>query len=151
MQIKTSLFFLSIGCVIKKFDNDLFYFSFLVSELHVASLCYITEISLLNLMAWELLEFVLLCYLGHDFPCFSSKKHWLMLFFSLIVFNQKTLYNAYKKRTKNIEVDLDEYNKMKEADAEFYREATSLQYGKVPRLVHISFCFVLTGDMLLLS
>ncbi|KAI4310852.1 hypothetical protein MLD38_035799 [Melastoma candidum] len=50
------------------------------------------------------------------------------------VFNQKTLYNAYKKRAKNIEVDLDEYNKMKEADAEFYREATSLQYGKAPKL-----------------
>ncbi|WJZ83452.1 hypothetical protein VitviT2T_003133 [Vitis vinifera] len=49
------------------------------------------------------------------------------------VFNQKTLYNAYKKRTKNIEVDIDEYNKMKEADPEFYREASSLQYGKAPK------------------
>ncbi|GAB4838544.1 hypothetical protein Ancab_028090 [Ancistrocladus abbreviatus] len=49
------------------------------------------------------------------------------------VFNQKTLYNAYKKRTKNIEVDLEEYNKMKEADPEFYREASSLQYGKAPK------------------
>lgn len=47
------------------------------------------------------------------------------------VFNQKTLYNAYKKRTKNVEIDLEEYNKMKEADPEFYREASSLQYGKV--------------------
>lgn len=47
------------------------------------------------------------------------------------VFNQKTLYDAYKKRTKNINVDLEEYNKMKEADPEFYREASSLQYGKV--------------------
>lgn len=47
------------------------------------------------------------------------------------VFNQKTLYNAYKKRTKNIEVDLDEYNKLRESDPEFYREASSLQYGKV--------------------
>ncbi|PHU05921.1 hypothetical protein BC332_26743 [Capsicum chinense] len=46
------------------------------------------------------------------------------------VFNQKTLYNAYKKRTKNVGVDVDEYNKMKEADPEFYREASSLQYGK---------------------
>lgn len=49
----------------------------------------------------------------------------------LAVFNQKTLYNAYKKRTKNVNVDLEEYNKMKESDPEFYREASSLQYGKV--------------------
>lgn len=47
------------------------------------------------------------------------------------VFNQKTLYQAYKKRTKNVDVDLEDYNKMKEADPEFYREASSLQYGKV--------------------
>ncbi|KAI6701040.1 hypothetical protein NL676_015364 [Syzygium grande] len=50
------------------------------------------------------------------------------------VFNQKTLYDAYKKRTKNIDIDLDEYNKMKEADPEFYREASSLQYGKAPKV-----------------
>ncbi|EEF41147.1 pre-mRNA-splicing factor syf2 isoform X2 [Ricinus communis] len=50
------------------------------------------------------------------------------------VFNQKTLYNAYKKRTMNIEVDLEEYNKMKESDPEFYREASSLQYGKAPKI-----------------
>ncbi|CDP19569.1 unnamed protein product [Coffea canephora] len=50
------------------------------------------------------------------------------------VFNQKTLYNAYKKRTGNIEVDLEEYNKMKEADPEFYRDASSLQYGKAPKI-----------------
>lgn len=49
----------------------------------------------------------------------------------LTVFNQKTLYDAYKKRTKNVEVDLEEYNRMKEADPEFYRDASSLQYGKV--------------------
>ncbi|XAR72688.1 hypothetical protein NMG60_11019414 [Bertholletia excelsa] len=49
------------------------------------------------------------------------------------VFNQKTLYNAYKKRTKNIDVDIMEYNQMKEADPEFYREASSLQYGKAPK------------------
>lgn len=49
------------------------------------------------------------------------------------VFNQKTLYNAYKKRTKNVNVDLEEYNKMKEEDPEFYREASSLQYGKAPK------------------
>lgn len=50
------------------------------------------------------------------------------------VFNQKTLYEAYKKRTKKIEVDLEEYNRMKEADPEFYREASSLQYGKAPKV-----------------
>ncbi|KAM3695633.1 hypothetical protein ACB098_07G148100 [Castanea mollissima] len=49
------------------------------------------------------------------------------------VFNQKTLYDAYKKRTKNVEVDLEEYNRMKEADPEFYRDASSLQYGKAPK------------------
>ncbi|XP_021753058.1 pre-mRNA-splicing factor syf2-like [Chenopodium quinoa] len=49
------------------------------------------------------------------------------------VFNQKSLYNAYKKRTKNIAVDLEEYNKLKEQDPEFYREASSLQYGKDPK------------------
>ncbi|KAI5647808.1 hypothetical protein M9H77_33813 [Catharanthus roseus] len=49
------------------------------------------------------------------------------------VFNQKTLYNAYKKRTKNVQVDVEEYNKMKDADPEFYRDASSLQYGKAPK------------------
>ncbi|MCL7034268.1 hypothetical protein MKW94_008243 [Papaver nudicaule] len=50
------------------------------------------------------------------------------------VFNQKTLYDAYKKRTKNIDCNLEEYNRMKEADPEFYREASSLQYGKTPKI-----------------
>ncbi|KAI7732094.1 hypothetical protein M8C21_029571 [Ambrosia artemisiifolia] len=50
------------------------------------------------------------------------------------VFNQKTLYDAHKKRTKKIDVDLEEYNRMKEADPEFYREASSLQYGKAPKV-----------------
>ncbi|KAL5724046.1 hypothetical protein ACHQM5_007357 [Ranunculus cassubicifolius] len=50
------------------------------------------------------------------------------------VFNQKALYEAYKKRTKNIDLDLEEYNRMKEADPEFYREASSLQYGKAPKI-----------------
>eukprot|EP00268_Persea_americana_P068193 TRINITY_DN9465_c0_g2_i1.p1 TRINITY_DN9465_c0_g2~~TRINITY_DN9465_c0_g2_i1.p1 ORF type:complete len:312 (-),score=99.19 TRINITY_DN9465_c0_g2_i1:431-1366(-) len=49
------------------------------------------------------------------------------------VFNQKALYNAYKKRTKNIECDVEEYNKLKESDPEFYRSASSLQYGKAPK------------------
>ncbi|XP_006656480.1 pre-mRNA-splicing factor syf2 [Oryza brachyantha] len=50
------------------------------------------------------------------------------------VFNQKTLYDAYKKRTKNIDVDMEAYNKAKEADPEFYRDASSLQYGKVSKV-----------------
>ncbi|KAL4585051.1 hypothetical protein LXL04_009664 [Taraxacum kok-saghyz] len=50
------------------------------------------------------------------------------------VFNQKTLYDAYKKRTKKMDIDLEEYNKMKESDPEFYREASSLQYGKAPKI-----------------
>lgn len=50
------------------------------------------------------------------------------------VFNQKTLYEAYKKRTKKMDIDLEEYNKMKESDPEFYREASSLQYGKAPKI-----------------
>ncbi|XP_052160718.1 uncharacterized protein LOC127778102 isoform X1 [Oryza glaberrima] len=50
------------------------------------------------------------------------------------VFNQKTLYDAYKKRTKNIEVDMEAYNKAKEADPEFYRDTSSLQYGKVSKV-----------------
>ncbi|KAJ6845910.1 putative pre-mRNA-splicing factor syf2 [Iris pallida] len=50
------------------------------------------------------------------------------------VFNQKTLYNAHKKRTKNIECDMEAYNKAKEADPEFYREASSLQYGKAVKI-----------------
>ncbi|XVE67173.1 hypothetical protein DITRI_Ditri08aG0139400 [Diplodiscus trichospermus] len=45
--------------------------------------------------------------------------------------NQKTLYNACKKWTKNIDVDLEEYSKMKEAAPEFYCEASGLQYGKL--------------------
>ncbi|KAG8074656.1 hypothetical protein GUJ93_ZPchr0006g41384 [Zizania palustris] len=50
------------------------------------------------------------------------------------VFNQKTLYDAYKKRTKNMEVDMEAYNRAKEADPEFYRDASSLQYGKVSKV-----------------
>ncbi|KAG0462648.1 hypothetical protein HPP92_021124 [Vanilla planifolia] len=48
-----------------------------------------------------------------------------------VVFNQKVLYNAYKKRTKKIEVDMDANNKAKEADLKFYRDASSPQYKKV--------------------
>ncbi|KAG6538061.1 pre-mRNA-splicing factor syf2-like isoform X1 [Zingiber officinale] len=49
------------------------------------------------------------------------------------VFNQKTLYNAHKKRTQNIQCDMEAYNKAKEEDPEFYREASSLQYGKMTK------------------
>ncbi|KAI3951697.1 hypothetical protein MKW92_027389 [Papaver armeniacum] len=67
----------------------------------------------------------------------AKYKKWekkLLFVGMLIVFNQKTLYNAYKKRTKNIDCNLEEYNKMKQADPEFYREASSLQYGKAPKI-----------------
>lgn len=50
------------------------------------------------------------------------------------VFNQRTLYGAYKRRAEKIEVDLEEYNRMKEADPEFYRGASSLQYGTAPKI-----------------
>lgn len=50
------------------------------------------------------------------------------------VFNQKSLYNGYKKRTKNINNDMDEYAKIKESDPEFYRDGSSLQYGKAPKI-----------------
>lgn len=46
------------------------------------------------------------------------------------VFNQKSLYNGYKKRTKNIVVNPEEYAKAREADPDFYRDGASLQYGK---------------------
>ncbi|KAL5199468.1 hypothetical protein ABZP36_020671 [Zizania latifolia] len=54
------------------------------------------------------------------------------------VFNQKTLYDAYKKRTKNMEVDMEAYNRAKEADPEFYRDASSLQYGKVSKVPEVN-------------
>uniref|UniRef100_A0A0C9QVF8 Pre-mRNA-splicing factor SYF2 n=1 Tax=Wollemia nobilis TaxID=56998 RepID=A0A0C9QVF8_9CONI len=50
------------------------------------------------------------------------------------VFNQKSLYNAYKKRTKNIPFDMDDYLKAKETDPEFYRDGSSMQYGKAPNI-----------------
>ncbi|KAL3687152.1 hypothetical protein R1sor_013461 [Riccia sorocarpa] len=48
------------------------------------------------------------------------------------VFNQKSLYNAYKKRSKNIPYGMEDYNKAKEEDPEFFRDGSSLQYGKTP-------------------
>lgn len=68
------------------------------------------------------------------------------LYVILTVFNQKTLYNAYKKRTKNVEIDLEEYNKMKESDPEFYREASSLQYGKVSISEHYDIFWCISGS-----
>ncbi|XP_047306998.1 pre-mRNA-splicing factor syf2 isoform X2 [Impatiens glandulifera] len=50
------------------------------------------------------------------------------------VFNQRTLYNAHKKRAQKVDIDLEEYNRNKESDPEFYREASSLQYGKAPKI-----------------
>ncbi|KAL2629154.1 hypothetical protein R1flu_013840 [Riccia fluitans] len=50
------------------------------------------------------------------------------------VFNQKSLYNAYKKRTKNIPYGMEDYNKAKEADPEFFRDGSSLKYGKAPEI-----------------
>lgn len=50
------------------------------------------------------------------------------------VFNQRSLYNAYKKRTKNVEVTMEEYIEAQKADPDFYRDGTSLQYGKAPEL-----------------
>eukprot|EP00897_Mesotaenium_endlicherianum_P006407 jgi/Mesen1/5795/ME000293S04953 len=46
------------------------------------------------------------------------------------IFNQKSLYNSYKNRTKSLTTNMEEYNKAKEADPEFYRDSSSLQYGK---------------------
>ena len=46
------------------------------------------------------------------------------------VFNQKSLYNAYVKRTKNIQTTKEEYEAAKVAQSDFYREHDSLEYGK---------------------
>ncbi|XP_061998343.1 uncharacterized protein LOC133715733 [Rosa rugosa] len=45
------------------------------------------------------------------------------------VFNSKTLYNAHKKRTNKIEVDMEEYNKMKQEGA-----FSCLENGKTPKV-----------------
>lgn len=50
---------------------------------------------------------------------------------SAAVFNQKSLYKAYKKRADNISVDMEEYQKQKESDPDFYRDGSCLEYGKV--------------------
>eukprot|EP00270_Netrium_digitus_P005579 TRINITY_DN1745_c0_g1_i8.p1 TRINITY_DN1745_c0_g1~~TRINITY_DN1745_c0_g1_i8.p1 ORF type:complete len:300 (+),score=129.02 TRINITY_DN1745_c0_g1_i8:311-1210(+) len=48
------------------------------------------------------------------------------------VFNQKSLYKAYEKRTKAVVVDMADYQAKKEelGAEEFYRDGASLQYGK---------------------
>eukprot|EP00250_Pteridium_aquilinum_P017405 c23615_g1_i1 orf=966-1937(-) len=48
------------------------------------------------------------------------------------VFNQRSLYNAYKKRTKHIPYSMEDYIKAKESDPDFFRDGSSLQYGKAP-------------------
>lgn len=50
------------------------------------------------------------------------------------VFNQKSLYNAYKKRTGNVEVDMEAYEAAKAADPEFYRDGDSMLYGTAPNV-----------------
>lgn len=50
------------------------------------------------------------------------------------MFNQKSLYNAYKKRTANVTVDMAQYEAAKEADPEFYRDGDSMVYGQAPKV-----------------
>jgi len=48
------------------------------------------------------------------------------------VFNQDAMYNGYKKRTKNIKVDLDRYEKQKQQlGDDFFADADNLKYGKI--------------------
>ena len=47
-------------------------------------------------------------------------------------FNQKSLYNAYKKRASNVAVNLEEYEDAKASHPESYRDSESLQYGVAP-------------------
>jgi hypothetical protein len=49
----------------------------------------------------------------------------LIRFFLLAVFNQKTLY-AYKNRTRNVDVDMDVYSRAKESGPEFFCDASSI-------------------------
>eukprot|EP00898_Chlorokybus_atmophyticus_P002207 jgi/Chlat1/2988/Chrsp2S04706 len=46
------------------------------------------------------------------------------------VFNQRSLYNAYKKRTQNVPYTPEDYEKIKASQPEFYRDADSMQYGR---------------------
>ena len=49
------------------------------------------------------------------------------------VFNQKSLYNAYKKRTNTAQhISMEEYEATKAAIPSFYRDADSLELGQAP-------------------
>lgn len=48
------------------------------------------------------------------------------------VFNQDSMYNSYKNRTKNIKVNLDRYEKQKQQlGDDFFADANNLKYGKI--------------------
>jgi hypothetical protein len=47
------------------------------------------------------------------------------------VFNQKSLYNAYKKRTAGIPYTQEEYERAKANDPNFFADDSNLQYGQV--------------------
>jgi len=48
------------------------------------------------------------------------------------VFNQDSMYNSYKKRTKNIKINLDRYEKQKQQlGDDFFADADNLKYGKI--------------------
>ncbi|KAL3694185.1 hypothetical protein R1sor_007836 [Riccia sorocarpa] len=44
----------------------------------------------------------------------------------------KITVQCFKKRSKNIPYGMEDYNKAKEADPDFFRDGRSLQYGKTP-------------------
>ncbi|GAQ77882.1 pre-mRNA-splicing factor SYF2 [Klebsormidium nitens] len=46
------------------------------------------------------------------------------------VFNQKSLYNAYKKRTNDVPYTQEEYEQAKANDPNFYADDSNLQYGQ---------------------
>eukprot|EP00249_Psilotum_nudum_P015158 c25193_g1_i1 orf=3-941(-) len=62
----------------------------------------------------------------------AKYKHWEKkpAPFGWDVFNQRSLYNAHKRRTENIPYTMDDYMKAKETDPDFYRDGSSLEYGK---------------------
>lgn len=64
------------------------------------------------------------------------------------MFNQASLYKAYKKRTKTIQPDMEAYNAAKSSDPEFYRDDSSLKYGEVDKVipVFLNFLFQLDAD-----
>eukprot|EP00201_Polytomella_parva_P009695 CAMPEP_0175058522 /NCGR_PEP_ID=MMETSP0052_2-20121109/11892_1 /TAXON_ID=51329 ORGANISM="Polytomella parva, Strain SAG 63-3" /NCGR_SAMPLE_ID=MMETSP0052_2 /ASSEMBLY_ACC=CAM_ASM_000194 /LENGTH=527 /DNA_ID=CAMNT_0016323907 /DNA_START=88 /DNA_END=1671 /DNA_ORIENTATION=+ len=50
------------------------------------------------------------------------------------VFSQRTLFEAYNRRTQNIPYTLEDYEAAKKRDPEFYRDSDSLQYGVTPKI-----------------